>query len=65
MNLLLAALAISLVSGVAGALLGRSRDGSANGFWLGALLGPIGWLLILVRPTQPPTPKSPPVGGVP
>jgi hypothetical protein len=38
------------VFGGVGALLAKARDGrTMQGFWWGTLLGPIGWIVIVVR----------------
>ena len=52
MNTLLIAVAASLLGGAVGALLGHSRGNTGNGFWLGALLGPLGWLLTWIGPDR-------------
>ena len=39
-----------LVTGVIGMLLGITVDKGGAGFWLGAFLGPIGWIIVLLLP---------------
>jgi len=42
----------ALISGLIGFAIGSSKDRSAEGFWLGALLGPIGWLIAALLPEK-------------
>jgi hypothetical protein len=47
-----------LFSALVGALIGKSRRRGGFGFFLGLLLGPVGWVLIaLMGPPRPPLPK--------
>lgn len=39
-----------LVTGVIGLFLGMIVDKNAAGFWLGAFLGPIGWIIVFLLP---------------
>jgi|GEM_PF-1616246 len=41
------------ISGIIGAVIGSTRNNAASGFFLGALLGPIGWLLAFVVDRRP------------
>jgi hypothetical protein len=45
-------LALAALSGLIGASIGGNKGLGGQGFWLGALLGPIGWLIVA---TQKPT----------
>jgi len=51
-----------VVGGLVGVLCGTARGRVNEGFLFGALLGPIGWLLILVGPDK--RPKCSECGGV-
>ena len=39
-----------LVTGVIGLFLGMTVDKNAAGFWLGAFLGPLGWIIVFLLP---------------
>ena len=39
-----------LVAGIVGAFLGGIVDKMSAGFWLGAFLGPIGWIIVFLLP---------------
>ena len=42
-----------LITGVIGLVLGMIVDKSVAGFWLGAFLGPIGWIIVFLLPREP------------
>lgn len=50
---------VVLLLGIIGALLGSLKGRAAFGFVLGLLIGPIGWLIILVLPKQKPPGEDP------
>jgi hypothetical protein len=52
----------ALVGGLLGAAIGSTKNRLHGGFWLGLVLGPIGWLLIIVGPDY--RPKCPECKGV-
>jgi hypothetical protein len=51
-----------LVCGGVGFLIGRSRDQAASGIIWGAILGPIGWIVVLCLPDN--RPKCPECKGM-
>jgi hypothetical protein len=61
MNMLIPLLWL-VVGGLIGAIVGQSKGRAGAGFFLGLLLGPIGWLVVAVGPNM--NPKCPLCGGV-
>ena len=55
---LFAILSGCLICGVIGAVIGQTRNNGGGGFFLGLLLGPIGWIIVLMMddPTMKPCP---------
>lgn len=51
-----------LIFGLLGVLIGRVKNRRLAGFVFGLLLGPLGWLIVLVGPNL--YPKCPECGGV-
>ena len=43
-------LVLSLIPGGIGALIGKQVQKQSAGFWLGAYLGPLGWIIVLLLP---------------
>ena len=50
LRLVLVVCAIAFVSGGVGALVGALRGRAAFGFFLGLILGPLGWLFTMLMP---------------
>ena len=44
---------LGLITGVIGMLLGMFVEKALAGFWLGAFLGPIGWIIVFLLPREP------------
>ena len=42
-----------LIAGAIGLVLGMIVDKAVAGFWLGAFLGPIGWIIVFLLPREP------------
>lgn len=40
----------AVISGVIGGLIGQYKARARAGFWLGLLIGPFGWLIVLLLP---------------
>ena len=60
------AIAVALVQGLvlalmglAGWLIGRTRNRPVLGFWLAILLGPLGWLVVALLPRKDITRRDP------
>lgn len=51
-----------LIGGLIGLLIGQTKGRSGAGFFFGALLGPIGWLVVAAGPNL--KAKCPECGGV-
>ncbi len=50
--------AVWLFLAIVGGLIGNARGRGAFGFFLGLLLGPIGWLLLFCLPKRVPSPVT-------
>jgi hypothetical protein len=48
----------ALICGLIGIAIGNTKYRGTAGFWLGALLGPIGWILVAVGPDYSPAAKA-------
>lgn len=52
-NMVLMTTGVVLMLGVIGSMIGSLRGRAGFGFVIGILLGPIGWLLVLLMPGRP------------
>jgi hypothetical protein len=50
MNIVIILIVGAVICGIVGALLGGTVNKRVTGWWLGFLLGPIGWIIVLLLP---------------
>lgn len=48
-------IAWAIVGGIVGAIIGGRKNKTGEGFLLGLILGPIGWLIVAIGPATPPS----------